>query len=162
MQCEYGGLQIAAGSGNFQCLPTVGRELGSTVGWAEIAAGRHGNKGVVPSTSTGRLTLQPGVYKVDLNLTLEGNYSSGTSGDYAGVVSAQLSVAGSLVAGTKTKVQTITEGLPMNVAVNAIVEITNAQLVAGTNYVSAYLIGGDASGNDVTVTEGRLLAQRLR
>lgn len=160
MTCEYGGLQITGGSGNFNCKPTVGTEISTWT--ADIAAGQHGNLAVQGDETTGRLTLEPGVYKVDLNLTLEGNYSSGTSGDYAGVITAQLSRGGTLVAGTKSAVQTATEGLKMGVTVNAIVEITAAQKAASTNYVSAYLIGGDASGNDVTITEGRLLAQRLR
>lgn len=159
---EYGSLYITGGSANFNAA-NAGSELGSTVGWTANGAGQHGNLGVSASDSTGRLTLQPGVYLVTLDLTVEGNYSTAQSGDFAGVITAAIHRGGTLVAGTKGKVQDITEGLPMNLGVRgAIIEITQAQADAGTNFLSGYLYGGDASGNDVVVSEGRFSAVRLR
>lgn len=162
MESPFGGLQIAGGSANFNAA-NAGTELGSGVSWAAITPATHGDASVSASTSTGRLTLKPGLYLVLLDLTVEGNHSSGQSGDFAGVITAQLASGGSLVAGTKSKTQTITEGLPMNLHVSAFVEITQASADASTptNYVSAYLLGGDASGNDVVISEGRLSAIRL-
>ncbi len=161
MTGEYGGLYITGSTTHFTAA-NAGSALGSTVGWTALGASQHGNLAVVGSTSTGRLTLQPGVYQVNLNLTVEGDYGSGQSGDFSGVITAALWVAGALVAGTKSKCQTITEGLPMQLNVSAIIEITQAQADAATNYVAGYLYGGDASGNDVVVSEGRFTAIRLR
>ncbi len=158
---EYGGMYITGSTTHFTAA-NAGSELGSTVGWTASGAGQHGNLAVSASTSTGRLTLQPGVYQVSLNLTVEGDYGSGQSGDFSGVITGALWVAGALVAGTKSKCQTITEGLPMQLTVVAFIEITDAQQKAGTNYISGYLYGGDASGNDVVVSEGRISAFRLR
>lgn len=161
MHGEYGGMYITGGTVNFNAL-LAGAELGSTVGWTAntLAAKQHGSAGVVADPTTGRLTLIPGVYKIDATLTIEGNHSSGFSGDFAGVVVASLYRAGVLVPGTKAKIQTITEGLPMNAKVSCLVEITQAQQDAGTNYVSLYLAGQDASGNDVVITEGNFTAVR--
>lgn len=161
MHGEYGEMYITGGTANFTAA-NAGAELGSTVGWT-AGADQHGNAAVAGSTSTGRLTLSPGTYQVTLEATIEGNHSSGFSGDFAGVVTAAIHSGGTLVAGSKTKCQTITEGLPMPVSVTKIVEITQASQDAATptNYVSGYLYGGDASGNDVVVTEARISAIRL-
>lgn len=157
MHGEYGGLYVTGGTANFT-VPAAGAEF---IFGTAIAPSQHGNQAVVGSTSTGRLTLSPGVYKVDLDMTIEGNHSSGFSGDFAGVITASIARAGVLLTGTKTKVQTITEGLPMACHVSAIVEISQALQDAGTNYVAPWLIAADASGNDIVVTEGRILAVRL-
>lgn len=162
MHGEYGGMYITGGTVNFNAL-LAGAELGSTVGWTANGASQHGSGAVSGSTSTGRLTLAPGVYKIDAVLTLEGNHSSGFSGDFAGVIVASLYKGGTLVAGSKVKCQTITEGLPMNAKISCIVEVTQASADAATptNYVSLYLAGQDASGNDVVVTEANFTAVRL-
>ncbi len=157
MHGEYGGLYTTGGTANFTAANAGSEYVHPT----DNGASEHGNLAVVGSTSTGRLTLQPGVYLVSLNMTVEGNHSSGFSGDFAGVITAAIHRAGTLVAGTKSKCQTITEGLPMNLNVTAVIEISQALADAGTNYISPYLYGGDANGNDVVVTESRFTAVRI-
>jgi hypothetical protein len=159
----FGGLYVAANSSlEVNAAPTTGTVLTSTnCAFTAIAAGSHGDLSVVATTTSGKLTCKPGVYLVTLELTIEGEWTSTTSGDALGVISAVIKQAGTAVTGAKSKVQAITEGLPMNVSVTAILEVTQAQADAGTNYFEAALIGGDASGNDVIVSEGRFHAIRL-
>lgn len=161
MHGEFGEMYITGGTVNFTAA-NAGSELGSTVGWT-AGADQHGNQAVVGVTTTGRLTLSPGTYLVNFDFTVEGNHSSGFSGDFSGVVTGAIHSGGTLVAGSKTKVQTITEGLPMNGKITKLVEITQASQDASTptNYVSGYLYGGDASGNDVVISEARISAVRL-
>jgi hypothetical protein len=163
---SFGGMYITGGSVNVNAL-AAGTELGAqTPGWTDIATAvcpNNGHGGVTPAASTGRLSLTPGKWLVLADLTVEGNYSSGQSGDALGVIIAALHKGGTLITGSKTKFQTITEGLPMHAHISQLVEIAQSTQDASTptNYVSVYLYGVDASGNDVVVTEARLIAIRL-
>ena len=158
----YGGFKVAAGVTSLNC-PLTGVKLTSTnvPTLAAIAASQQGDQSVSAGASTGRLTLKAGTYLVRALLTVEGEFTSGTSGDAVGVITGQLYQAGSAVAGTKGKVHTQTEGQPVVLAFEGILNITAAQVAAGTNYVEVYLFGGDASGNDVIVSEGQIHAVRL-
>lgn len=158
----YGGFNIAGGTTALYC-PNAGVKITSS-NVPTLAAGnasRGGDNSVVPAPSTGRLTLQPGVYQVRASLTIEGEFSSGTSGDAVGVITGQLYRAGVAVAGSKGKAHTQTEGQATVLSFGDIVEVTYAQKEAGTNHVEFYLFGGDASGNDVIVSEGQITALRL-
>lgn len=158
----YGGFNIAGGTAALYC-PNAGVKLTSTntPTLAANGASRQGDNSVVPAASTGRLTLQPGVYQVRASLTIEGEFSSGTSGDAVGVITGQLYRAGVAVAGSKGKAHTQTEGQTAVLSFGDIVEITYAQKEAGTNYVEFFLFGGDANGNDVIISEGQITALRL-
>lgn len=158
----YGGFKIAAGVTALNC-PLAGVKLTSTnvPTMAAIAASQRGDQSVSAGASTGRLTLKAGVYRVNALLTIEGEHTSGTSGDAIGVITGQLYQADSAVAGTKGKAHTQAEGQPAVLAFEGILEITAAQVAAGTNYVEVCLFGGDASGNDVIVSEGQIHAVRL-
>jgi hypothetical protein len=154
----YGGLQIA-GNTTAIIVPAAGAKL--TQGWAAIAASRHGYGDVVPSVADSRLTLVPGVYKVEANLTLETETDAGTSGDGVGIIAGQLFVGGVAVAGTKARIDVQGVDRPQLLRPCGIIEITQAQADAGTNYVEVYLTATDASGNDVTISEGQFLAVKL-
>ena len=158
----YGGFNIAGGTAALYC-PNAGVKLTSTnvPALAAGTASRQGDSSVTPSVSTGRLLLKPGTYQVRASLTIEGEFTSGTSGDAIGVITGQLYKAGVAVAGSKGKAHTQAEGQPAVLSFGDIVEITAAQQRAGTNHVEFYLFGGDASGNDVIISEGQITALRL-
>ncbi len=157
----FGGFKIAGNSTSLN-VPAAGVTLTSAnTNLAAATASQHGDGSVSVSATTGRATLKAGVYKVDARLTVEGEFTSGTSGDAIGVVTGQLYVAGSAVSGTKGKVHTQAEGQAASLAFGGIIEITAAQVAAGTNYVEAKLLSGDASGNDVIVSEGQIEIVRL-
>lgn len=157
-----GGLKIAAGVTALY-VPAAGVKLTSTNVPTLAASGvsQQGDASVSPSASTGRLTLKPGRYFIDVKLTIEGEYVTGTSGDATGTIAGQVYVAGSAVAGTKNKLNTQGDGAPAVLAFGGIIEITQAQYDAETNYVEVYLSSADASGNDVIPSEGQITAIRL-
>lgn len=132
-----------------------------TQGWAAHGVSQHGDQSVTPATATGKLTLVPGVYRVTASLAIETEDISGTSGDAIGLVSAQLYKGGSAIGGTKRTVSMLAHDRPQVVQIEDIVEITEAQAEAATNYVQVYLSSGDASGNDVTVSNAIFAAYRL-
>jgi len=157
----FGGLQIAAQSTSLN-VPLLGVKLTSAnSGLALIAATAKGDLTVVPAAATGRLTVEPGVYQVSLDLSLEGDIVSGTSGDGVGNVVSQLYVAGVAVAGTKACLNTVAVDAPRQLNSTSIVEVTATQKAAGTNYIEAYLFGESTAGNDVTIREGRFLAHKI-
>lgn len=158
----YGGFNIAAGTTALN-LPNAGVKLTSSnvPTLASGNASQRGDASVTPAASTGRLTLKAGVYNVRASITIEGEFTSGTSGDAVGVITGQLYKAGSAVAGSKGKAHTQAEGQATVLSFGDIVEITAAQVAAGTNYVEFYLFGGDANGNDVIISEGQITAIRL-
>jgi len=131
-----------------------------TQGWAAHGVSQHGDQSVPPTPATGKLTLVPGVYQIVVSLAIETEDISGTSGDGVGLVSAQLYKGGSAVGGTKRTVSMLAVDRPQSIHIEDIVEITEAQAEAGTNYVQLFLSSGDASGNDVTVTNAIFAAYR--
>jgi len=154
----FGGFKIAAQSTTL-IAPLAGVKLTSTnCGLAVIAASAHGDLTVVPTLTTGRLTVEPGVYDVRLELSLEGDQVSGTSGDAIGNITSQIYVAGAAVAGTKAVLNSVAADQLKQLNSSCLVEVTADQKAAGTNYIEAYVFGGDASGNDITIREGRFLA----
>lgn len=158
----YGGLQIAAGVTAFVAT-NAGVKLTSTnvPTLAVIAASQFGDRSIVAAPATGRLTLKPGIYEITGRLSLEGEFTSGTPADAIGVITAQVYQAGVAVAGTRGQAHTQAEGQVASIGFGGIVEVTEAQLRAGTNYVEAFLLSGDANGNDVIVREGQFYAIRL-
>lgn len=158
MCLAYGGLQI---SGNSTAFTVPNAAAKYTQGWEAHAVSQHGNADVAPSTSNSRLVLLPGVYKVTFNAVVETEVVSGTSGDSVGTVSFQLYKAGTAVDGAKAKVNALAADRPQTATVVDIVEITEAQRTAGTNYVEIYASSGDASGNDIVISDATFLAERL-
>lgn len=171
MTSEFGGMQVADGSANVRVLST-GTELSAAAGlaWALIAAATHGAASVVPNITTGRTLLKPGVYKVDVDLSVENNDTSGESSEDQAANPDQLDfylARGETpfpteIAGTKTRVA-IEEGLPVAAHISAIIEITHTMLVDAENYVSlwAKTTFGGGSSTDVRVSQARLIFTRL-
>lgn len=132
-------------------------------GWVANEAHLHGDASIDTTVADGKLVLKPGIYQVSAELYIEAPATSdgNTSGDAFGEITAQLYVAGVAVAGTKAMCQTDDVSEVKNLIINYPVEITQAMLDAATNYVQVYLKGGDVPGNDILVSEGRLVAVRL-
>lgn len=158
MCLAYGALSINA---NSTSVPAPFAAAKFTQGWAAHGVSQHGVLDVVPSVSNSRLTCLPGVYRVTFNAEAETDQVSGTSGDGVGNVSFQLYQAGVAVSGAIAKMNAVAVDRPQTIAIHDIVEITKAQLDAGTNYLEIYFSGGDASGNDVTVRNARFIAERI-
>lgn len=154
----YGGLSINANT-TAAIAPNTAAKY--TQGWAAHGVSQHGDGSVTPSAANSRLTLAQGVYEILANLTVETEDISHTSGDDAGIVTFQLYKGGSAVSGASAKMSHLDSDRPQAVVVADIVEVTAAQVTAGTNYVELYVSSGDASGNDITVSNGRFLAKRL-
>jgi hypothetical protein len=142
-------------------VPAAGAAL--NVGWTANEGLLHGDTSVDTTVADGKLVLKPGIYQVTAELYIEAPATSdaNTSGDAFGEIFASIYRAGSLVAGTKAACQLDDVTEIKNLVINYPVEITVAQYEAGTNYVQVYLSATDSSGNDVLVTEGRLVAVRL-
>lgn len=141
--------------------PAAGAAL--NVGWVANEALLHGDASIDTTIADGKLVLKPGIYQISAELYIEAPATSdgNTSGDAFGEIFAKLHVAGSAVAGTKAACQLDDVTEIKNLIINYPVEITEAQYEADTNYVQVFLNSTDASGNDVLVTEGRLVAVRL-
>lgn len=135
----------------------------STSSWVVDPTSKHGEASAVGSVATGKITCVPGIYEVQVQASIEGPLTSdsNTSGDTTGKITLALAVGGTIVTGSKSKGQDVTDGVTTFLAVTKIVEITKAQLDAATNYIQALVLGGDASGNDVLVSEARMVVKRL-
>lgn len=157
MNTPVSGLYIAANTTAFNVPNAATLFVTSMV----AAVFGHGELSVVPTAASGKLTCVPGIYEVVAELSIEGEYTSATSGDAVGIIAAQFYVGGSAVTGAKSKVSLEAEGQIECLKLTWIVEITKAQVDAGTNYIQLYLSSGDSSGNDVIVREGRFYAKRL-
>lgn len=149
-------------------LPLAGVKLTSTnAGWVAQATNGYGGDGsVTVSITSGRLTLIPGLYLVTLNLTIEGEQTSGAgavSGDAVGTVSFKLYKGGSAVTGAVVKSATMADAEVMHVSLTIPVQITQASQDAATaeNYIEVYGFGGDANGNNVIISEGQFTAVRI-
>lgn len=158
MTIPYGGLTVAA---NTTASIAGGVAAKYTEGWASHSVSRRGALDVTPDADNSRLTLKPGIYLVVGNLSIEFEDISGTSGDDAGRAELKIYAAGAAVGGAVGEFDMQDSDRPQTVTVIDHVEITAAQEAAGTNYVELYLDATDASGNDVTVKSGKLLAYRL-
>lgn len=158
----YGGFVVADGVTDFY-VPAAGVKLTSTnvPTLAASTVGKKGDASVSEAISTGRITLKPGVYKVDVRLALEGDYLSGTTGDSIGDITGHVYLAGSSVAGLKGVVNTQAADQKACLVFGGLIEVTRAQQVAGTNYIEFYLFSGDAKGNDVTIGQGQFIVTRL-
>jgi len=132
-------------------------------GFTAGAASQHGEASAVVSASTGKFTCKAGVYEVTFHASIEGPLTSdsATSGDTTGFITHQFAKGGTLVTGTKLGGQDVTDGVRTVISNSAIIEVTAADVVAATNYIQNYLIGGDASGNDILVREARFIIKRL-
>jgi len=154
----YGGLKI---SDNTAPSIAPGTAAKHTEGWAAMGVGSHGSLAVQESAANSRLICEPGVYHVSYQMTVESEDVSGTSGDAAGVVNAEIYAAG-VATGLSAKTNHTGSDLAQSVTVIGLVEITDAQKDAGTNYIEGYIASGDGSGNDVTVRDAQLVALRVR
>jgi len=150
----YGGIQLA-GNTTATSVSVAPAILNPTGKWAVIAASQHGNQSVVASAADGKLTLVPGVYKVSLALTCQ--YGP------TGIVRIQVYRGGSAVAGVKAQASTessATNGAAKTLFCEGIIEITQAQMDASTNYIEPYVYG-DQALNPTLFTEGQFLAVKL-
>jgi hypothetical protein len=158
MNTPYGGMTIAA---NTTVTIAGGTAAKHTQGWAAHGVSRHGALDVTPDVDNSRLTLKAGVYRVVGQMSVEFEDFSGTSGDDAGRCELKIYAAGSAVSGAAGEFDMVDSDRPQTVTIEDIIEITAAQVVAATNYVELYWDATDASGNDITVKNGKLLAYRL-
>jgi hypothetical protein len=171
MTPEFDGLQLHNGTTVVHVLSTGTELSGVIVSWAAISPSDHGAAAITPSTSTGRLTLVPGIYKIDVDLSIENATVSGLSSeditvqDVVRFYLAKGRTAGQNpeeITGTSTQVA-VEEGLPTAVHISAFVEITKAMLDDAINYISIFgeteLSGGSAS--DIIIRHARFLAQRI-
>ena len=171
MSSEFGGLQVHNSSTVVHTLSTGTELSGVILTWAAIAAATHGAASISASTSTGRLTLKAGTYRIDVDLSVENQTVSGLSSEdvtVQGVIDFHLArgqAAGANpaeISGTSTRA-TVEEGLSVSVHITAFVEITAAEVAAGTNYISVFAktaLDG-ASLNDIVISQARFLAQRM-
>lgn len=157
---SYGGLQIA---GNTTASIAGGTAAKHTQGWAAHNISQHGDAAVTPSVANSRLTLVQGVYQVTgiMSVETEGVGASGTSGDAIGRMKLKLYQGGSAVSGASGEVDFQATDRPQTIVIQDIIEITKAQVDAGTNYVELWWDATDASGNDIIVGDGKLLAVKL-
>lgn len=155
----YGALSINASSTAFYVGPTASPT--KLTGWSAHSVRQEGDLSVVPNTTDSRLTLQPGIYRVVAKLDMEGETVGGTSGDAVGFITGQLFKAGVAVSGAVDRADVVADGTPDGLHIEDIIEITEAQKVAGTNYVDVRLSSADASGNDVIVRNARLIAYKI-
>jgi hypothetical protein len=158
----FGGFYITGGTTVLN-VPNAGKALtGTNSGLTALAsAGKEGEASISESATTGRATCVPGKYLVSGHLSLEGEFSTANSGDAVGVIESHVRVAGSVVTGSKAKHNLEAEGQVACLPVNAIVEITEAQRTAGTNYIEVGVASGDLSGNDVIIREAVINIVRL-
>lgn len=126
-----------------------------------VGAGKEGEQSAVESPSSGQIKCVPGKYLVTGHVSIEGEYFSANSGDAVGVIESQVRVAGQIVPGSKAKSDLEAEGQIVSLPFNAVVEVTAAQLDAGTNYIEFALASNEPSGNDVIVREASLNVVRL-
>lgn len=155
---SYGGLQIA---GNSTAAIAPGTAAKYTEGWAAHGVSQRGDTGVVASAANSRLTLDQGVWKIEITLTVETEDISGTSGDDAGVIAFLLYKGGSAVSGAKATIDAQDSDRPQSVTILDIVEVTKANVDDSANYVELYVDATDASGNDITVSDAKFLAFKL-
>ena len=142
--------------------PAAGKAY--NVGWAANEALLHGDTSIDTTIADGKLVLKPGTYLICAELYIEAPATSDadTSGDAFGEIHAAIYRAGALVAGTKATVQLDDVSEAKNLCITYPVEISEALYEAETNFVQVFLSATDSSGNDVLVTEARLVAVRLR
>jgi hypothetical protein len=170
MSPEFGGMQVHNGTSNVHLLST-GTELTAAAGmaWAAISADDHGPSSVTPNLTTGRLTLTPGTYRIDVDISCENQAVSGLSSED---VTVQDIVAFYLAKGavnfpseiTGTRMEgSVLEGLRASMHITAIIEITKTDLDNSYNYISLWgateITGGTAS--DILIHQARFLAQRI-
>jgi len=159
MATAFGALSIN-GNATPSLVPNVAAKY--TQGWAAHSVSQRGNRSVTVSAANSRLTLVPGVYEVELNLTAETEDVSGTSqADAIGVVTFQLRRGGVALAGAVAQLDAQAVDRPQTISIHDIVEITRAHVTAGTNYVEVYHSSGDAAGTDILIANGRFIAKRL-
>lgn len=159
MNVPWGELLIAANT-TIQSALLAGSDVAN---YSASAVSKHGEASVSGSTSTGKFTCKPGTYFVQFNASVEAPETSGalTSGDSTGEVAAVLYVAGAAVTGAKATIEQDTAGVAKQIVVSKVVEITEAQLAAGTNLIHMVLIGESTAGNDVLIKEGQFHVLRL-
>lgn len=132
-------------------------------GYAAGATSRHGEASITVDATTGKFTCVAGIYEFAFNASVEAAETSGsaTSGDTQGEIIFGLYQAGTVVAGSKAIVEIDTVGAGRQVVVRKIVEVTEAQQEAGTNYFQIGMVSTDSSGNDLLIKEGRFGVLRL-
>lgn len=149
----YGGIHLA-GNTTTTAVTVAPAKLNPSEAWAAIAASQQGNQSIVASAANAKLTLLQGFYKVSLSLTLQYGATS--------VVQTQVYRGGSAIAGMKASgsaESSGTNGAAKTLVVEGIVEITEAQVTAGTNYIEPY-VNSDTNATCL-FSEGQFLAVKL-
>lgn len=150
---SYGSLYITGNT-----TPQLAANAGTTVaGWSN---GRSGDKGAVPDAANNRLKLLPGDYFVSMNLSVETEDISGTSGDGVGDIKARLALNGTAITGMVARFNQQAVDRPASVSLSGIVHVPYDE-DNNYGYLTAVLAGVDASGNDVTVDEAQLSAVKV-
>lgn len=161
MNIPFGGLYHVANSTIFYA-PAAGAAY--TTNWVVDPISKHGEASIVPTAASGKLTMKPGIYELVYEASIYGPAASGgelTSGDTTGEIAAKFYIADAAVTGAVAKGEDVTDGVITFLSLSKVVEITEAQLTAGTNYAQVYLFGSDSQGNDLIVTDSRFYAKRL-
>lgn len=161
MNVPFGGLYSVANTTIFYA-PAAGAAY--TTGWTVDPVSRHGEASIVPTAASGKLTMAAGVYELVFEGSIYGPAASGgelTSGDTTGEIAAKFYVADAAVTGAVSKGEDVTDGVITFLSLSKVVEITEAQVEAATNYAQVYLFGSDSQGNDLIVTDARFYAKRL-
>lgn len=151
---SYGQLYITGNT-----TPQSALNAGSTVtGWSN---GNSGDKGAVPDAANYRLKLLPGDYFVTLNLSVQTEDISGTSGDGVGDIKARLALNGTAITGMVARFNQQAVDRPASVSLSGIVRVPYVSASTIYSYLTAVIAGVDASGNDVTIDEGQLSAVKV-
>lgn len=159
MYTSFGGWKV---TGNTTATLALNTPTDFATDLEELEASDNGCEDVSADTDSGKLTLNPGVYDVCGAFALETEDISGTSGDAAGDVYAQI-YRGGAAYGPKFFANHQGSDRLANIAFSYPVEITQASADAATptNYVTVRFGASDASGNDITVREGVFWAKKL-
>ena len=158
----FGGLEIRANTAAGIVPAAVAKVTAAVAGsaWTANAVTAHGNLGVVPDVTNSRLTLKPGIYEIVFNACIEGATVGGTSGDATGNINFRL-YQGGVASGILCPSQITDASTKTQVTMMGLVEVTQAQADAGTNYVEVYANADDASGNDIIVREAQFYAKHI-
>jgi hypothetical protein len=150
---SFGGLYVTGNTTAF-LAPNAGAKY--TTGWTAFGHS-GGDLTVKEDAANSKLTLRPGVYRVSFSASIETEDISGTSGDYAGILTFTIRKDGVAVAGLKAQVNQDAADKPANVAITGLLRV----LTTDTGDITVYVASGDANGNDVTIKEAQLVVEKV-
>lgn len=119
------------------------------------------SRAVVFDAATFQAACIQGTYKLEASLSVETEDISGTSGDGVGNIRFQFRKNGVLIDGAEGQVNHQAIDRPAAISILGVVEITAAEVTAGTNTIALYATSTDASGNDYTIRYGHVLITKI-